>query len=142
MRHCCGGGDDDPHDHDHEHSPAPHRGEARLGTHYLLALNDAGATIAQQLIPAGAVIEEALALAFGHAEYAQLHDAPVAARCVPYITERGDKFWVVPVGGAALCAQAAQPVATLSFYEAPVGICYRLQALTDIAADALVTVAP
>lgn len=116
MHHCCGGGDEG-HDH-HHHSAHAH---ASLGTFFVLTLDAARGVLTQESIAAAEVIEEAGVLAFTSTDYEQVKHTPIAARFVSYITERGDKLWVMPLGSAALCHKNADPSARLEYHETQAG---------------------
>ena len=96
--------------------------------------------LAREAITAHAVIEEAGVIVFSAVEYEQMTPASLASRCTPYITERGEKRWVMPLGSAVLCRQATNPSARLEYYETDAGlvIC-KLIAHTAITAGEAIT---
>lgn len=135
MHHCCGGGDEG---HDHHHHLA--HAHATLGTFFVLTLDATQGVLTQESIAAAEVIEEAGVLTFSSSDYELLRQTALASHCVSYITERGDKLWVMPLGSAALCQRNTAPSARLEYHETQAGTVFcKLIAQKALAAGDAVT---
>lgn len=143
MLHCCGCAEEDVLDDEEHHHPAPMPTAFPIGSTDGLVLTHVAeksrCLVAAEPIAAGTTLEISPTVALSAEDCRHIDESVLYNYYFEYITERGEKIWLMVMGLTSLCNHADEPNAVKNFIETPVGVLCELRTLRNIAVGEEIT---